>query len=302
MGALLEVALLLMVGRALASLRRLPRDTSASLGAWVLYAAWPAAVLQSAQLVRLEGALLGGAAWLWLLFGVAVVGVALAVVALGWRRPTAGAVLLTSGAGSTAGFALPFLEMYCGSDCVAAALVLSVIGSALAFAVLGVAASSVLAEGRVSVPAILRRICGFPPMLAMVAGVALPAGVLPDFVSAVLTDVAGTLTPVAVVGIGMHLKGLPARTQLVPVAAGLAFRLILAPALALGGLALAGEVAASIAPLIVLMAAMPPPISAVAVAREYSLDPELSAQMTGLGSALALMTVPLWGLALDYFL
>ena len=142
MNALLEVALFLALGRFLISIGRLPRDTSSALTSWVLYVAWPAAALQSAPLVRVDGALLGGVAWLWGLFAVALLAVTIAIMGFGLRRPTAGAVLLASGAGSTAGFALPFIERYCGADCVASAIVLSVLGGALAFSVLGVTATA----------------------------------------------------------------------------------------------------------------------------------------------------------------
>ena len=65
MTALLEVALFLGLGRLLVSVGRLSRDTPSALTSWVLYIAWPAAALQSAPSVRLDGALLGGVAWLW---------------------------------------------------------------------------------------------------------------------------------------------------------------------------------------------------------------------------------------------
>lgn len=300
MNALLEVALFLALGRVLAGVRRLPRDTSSALIGWVLYVAWPAAALQSAQSVRLDGPLLGGVACLWGLFAVAIVAVAIAIIGFGLRRPTAGAVLLASGAGSTAGFALPFIEQYCGAACVASAIVLSVLGGALAFSVLGVTASCVLSQGRVCLTVIARRIVTFPPLVGLGLGLILPATALPDFAPMAMHDLAATLAPIAIVSVGMYLRCLPERKRLAPIAAALSFKLVLAPAAVLLGVALIGPELQSFGKLLVLLAATPPLISAVAVAREYELEPELSAQTAAFGATLALVTLPLWGAALEY--
>jgi predicted permease len=280
----------------------MPRETSSSLMAWVLYVAWPAAALQSASQVRWSGALVGGAAWLWAMFALAAVGVAVAIALLGWRRSTAGAVLLASGAGSTAGFALPFIERYCGTACLAPAIVLSVLGGALVVGVLGVAASCVLSQGRVCPALVVRRILTFPPLVALAIGALIPVATLPMFAQMAVRDLAITLAPVSIVAIGMHLKLFPDRARLAPMAAALTYRLVLAPAVVLAGLLMIGPNVGVIGKLLVLLAAMPPLISAVAMAREYNLEPELSAQTGALGSSFALITVPLWGALLDYAL
>jgi predicted permease len=302
MSALLQVAVFLLLGRLLVSIRRMPRDTSSSLRAWVLYVAWPAAALQSASQVPWNGALVGGAVWLWAVFALAIIGVTIAIAFFKWSRSTAGAVLLASGAGSTAGFALPFIERFCGTACLAPAIVLSVLGGALVVGVLGVAASCVLSEGRVCVALIARRIVTFPPVIGLVLGALIPVAGLPMFTQMAVRDLADTLAPVSVVAIGMQVKWFPDRARIAPVTAALVFKLLLAPALVLLGLLLVGPEIGVTGKLLVLLAAMPPLISAVAIAREYDLEPELSAQTAALGSSLALITVPLWGLSLEYLL
>lgn len=299
MNALLEVALFLALGRLLASVGRLPRDTSAALIGWVLYVAWPAAALQSALSVRLDGVLLGGVAWLWGLFAVAIAAVAIAIMKFGLQRPTGGAVILASGAGSTAGFALPFIEQYCGHHCLAPAIVLSVLGGALAFSVLGVVASCVLSKGRVCAALVVRRVLTFPPLIGLVVGLVLPRAVFPQFAQIALHDLAATLAPIAIVAVGMHLRNLPARKRLAPIAAALGFRLVVAPAAVLIGITMLGPVIGSFGKMLVLMAAMPPLISSIALAREYELEAELTAEIAAFGASIALVTVPLWGLALN---
>ena len=45
---------------------------------------------------------------------------------------------------------------------------------------------------------------------------------------------------------------------------------------------------------------MPPLISSIALAREYQFEADLSAQIAAFGASIALVTVPLWGTALEY--
>ncbi|MGH6623547.1 MAG: AEC family transporter [Burkholderiaceae bacterium] len=300
MNALFEVALFLALGRSLASIGRLPHETPSALASWVLYAAWPAAAFQSALSVRVDAALLGGVAWLWGVFAVAIVAITIAIVAFGLRRPTAGAVLLASGAGSTAGFALPFIEQYCGTHCVAPAIVLSVLGGALSFCVLGVAASCILSQGRVCFAQVARRILTFPPMLGLVAGLVLPRDAIPQFVQMAAHDLAATLAPVAIVAMGMLLRGFPDRKRVLPIFAALSFKLVLAPAAILLGVASIGPELGTFGKLLVLLAAMPPLISSIALAREYELEADLSAQIAAFGASIALVTVPAWGAVLEY--
>ena len=123
---------------------------------------------------------------------MALIVVTIATLSFGLRRPTAGAVLLASGAGSTAGFALPFVDMYCGAHCMAPAIVLSVLGGALAFSVLGLAASCAFSQGRICIGMMVRRIVTFPPLVALVVGLAIPRSVFPQVALMAAHDLAAT--------------------------------------------------------------------------------------------------------------
>ena len=280
------------------TIRRLPPNTSSGLISWVLYVAWA-----GGSAAECAVSAVGRSAVEW---GGLAVGRLRACdcggrdrhLAFGLRRPTAGAVLLASGTGSIAGCALPCSGRYCGGHCVGPAIVLSVLGGALAFSVRGVAASCVLSQGRVRAGLIARRIITFPPLVALAIGLLLPRSVLPQFAQMAVHDLASTLAPVAIVAVGMHLRGVPERERFAPIFAALSFKLVLAPAAVLLGIALTGAELGSFGKLLVLLAAMPPLISAIAVAREYELEADLSAEIAAFGASAALVTVPLWGTTL----
>jgi predicted permease len=77
-------------------------------------------------------------------------------------------------------------------------------------------------------------------------------------------------------------------------AAGLSFKLLLAPLAMMAAFApLAGHDAATF-DLIVFEAAMAPMIGATIVAAEHKLNPPLVTLMAGLGIPLSFLTLPLW--------
>ena len=83
------------------------------------------------------------------------------------------------------------------------------------------------------------------------------------------------------------------RRHIAPLLAGLAGKLLLLPALALGLCALfglEGELRAAV----VLESAMPPMITGAALAAMAGLAPELGAALVGYGTVAAIATLPLW--------
>jgi predicted permease len=139
----------------------------------------------------------------------------------------------------------------------------------------------------------------FPPFLAAVLGLLLRPVPLPDAATFVLAGIGATLTPLALLSVGIQLgliasQGGVKRGMAGPIVAGLAFKLLLAPigiaALYLGALRARGETAG----ISVLEAAMAPMVTGAAIAREEGLEPELASLLIGVGIPLSLFTVPIW--------
>ena len=76
------------------------------------------------------------------------------------------------------------------------------------------------------------------------------------------------------------------------VAAGLSWKLVLAPAMT-WAFALLFDIAPGIASITILQAAMAPMITAAILAQQHDLEPELSGVTLGLGILLSFLTVPL---------
>jgi malate permease and related proteins len=257
---------------------------------FVVYVSLPALVLHVVPKLHWqpELALLAIVAWATLL--IAALTVAGLARAFSWPRPVLGALLVCVPLGNTSFLGAPLIAALRGDDALQYALIYDQLGSFLA---LSTYALFVLArfsgEGTPPFATMARRIATFPPFVALL--LALPLPPLPAELDAVLGRVGDTLSPLAMFAAGMRLRlRLPAeRSALV---SGLAVKMLLVPACAFlivrawGEPGLLGDVA-------VLEAAMPPMLSAAALASMAGLAPELCAALAGYGIVLAFALVPL---------
>jgi predicted permease len=138
-----------------------------------------------------------------------------------------------------------------------------------------------------------RRIVSFPPFLALVFGLTLMPETPPAWIASGLQHLADALLPLVVLAIGLSLKLRLPRNELKPLAMGLALKLAVMPLLALAVAPLLGlEGIARDA--VVLESAMPPMVTAAALAISHRLAPALAAALVGYGILLSLATLPLW--------
>jgi len=141
----------------------------------------------------------------------------------------------------------------------------------------------------------VRKIVTFPPFIAFLAALALNrAQISLGPWEPALRALSSTLTPAALLAVGLQLRIAALQTVRVPLAWGLAFRLGLSPLLVWGVyqgiLGLRGETLG----VMVLEAGMAPMITGAIVAASLGLNPALAGLMVSLGISASLVTVPLW--------
>jgi predicted permease len=136
-----------------------------------------------------------------------------------------------------------------------------------------------------------------PLLLSVAAGLILAGtGIrLPDVVASALAMVAGAVTPVVLILIGLFLgnarPGKPA--EWLPVLAFSAATLVLLPAGFYGGVLLLGGSPAAYSTSII-QAGMPLAITPFALAERYDLDREFIARSIVMSTALSLISLPFW--------
>lgn len=293
MSAILLLAVSLALGAAMARNPRLPAGVPTGINFWVLEVALPALVLESVPKLRFDPALALPVAAPWIVFLGALLLFPLLGRARGWSRGTVGALILTCGLGNTAFMGLAMIEALRGREALGAAVIADQLGSFLSLSVGGVIVAAVYSGERAHPAEIGRRLFSFAPFLALLAALVLRViGPLPEALDAVLLRIGQTLAPLALFSVGLQLRLRGVGDQLGKLAAGLGWKLLLAPLLcwllarALGARGLNVDVA-------VLQAAMAPMITAGILAETNDLDPPLANLVVGVGILLSLVSVPL---------
>jgi hypothetical protein len=287
---------MLVLGYLFQRLHALPESAAQTLNLVVLYVCLPAAVLRYAPRLHLEPALLGVIAVPWLLMLVTLVAVGTVSRWLKLRNGERAALLLTVALGNTSFLGYPLTRALIGEHALPYAVVYDQFGVFLILSTFGL---WVLARyggdenARPGPKEMLLRVMKFPPLWALVIGFTVMPAQPPTWIEGGLQRLSDALLPLAMLTIGLSVRLTLPREELKPLAAGLVLKLALMPALAMGLAPLLG-LHGDIARTSVLEAAMPPMITAGALAIAHDLAPRLAAAMVGYGVLLSLLTLPLW--------
>lgn len=291
---MLTVVLLLAVGVAFARVPGLPEGTGRALDLFVIWVALPALVVALLPELELSAATAVPVAVAWSVLVVAAAAVLGLSRMAGWDRRTTGTLLLVVPLGNTSFLGIPAVEALLGVGHVPYAIVYDQLGSFLALATYGaVVAGRYGAAATPSAEDTLRRVVSFPPFVALVVAAVLIATGVPEVVADLTGRVGATVTPLAMVAVGMRV-GLPRRdATLAPLATGLGLRLVALPA-AVYAVAVALDAGGVAWETSILEAGMPPMVTASVVAIDAGLDERLAANLVGVGVLAAVLTLPVW--------
>jgi predicted permease len=271
-------------------------DTAAdAINRFVVYVSLPALVLHAVPRLEWDSSLvvLVATPWATLLLGVLAIG--LVARAFHLERPVVGALLLCVPLGNTSFIGLPLLSALRGSDAMRYGLLYDQAGSFLILSTYGlVVLARYSGEAQPTAAMLFRRVLTFPPFVALVVALIVAALQLPvpEALDSVLSRIGDTLVPLAMFAVGMRLRLRPPAER-AALWSGLAIKMLLFPICtyavlrAIGVSGLPAEVA-------VLEAAMPPMLTAAALASVAGLAPELCAALAGYGIVIAFVLVPLW--------
>lgn len=285
---------MLALGLLFQRLRLFPENAAEVLNKVVLYVCLPASVLIYAPRLELGPQVLAVAAVPWLLLLATVVLVTGVTRTLKLRPDEHAVLLLCVALGNTSFLGYPLVRALLGEDALPYAVIYDQFG---AFLILSTFGLYVLAryggDANPTAAMIGRRIATFPPFLALVLGLTVMPEAPPAWIAGGLQRLADALLPLVVLAIGLGLKLALPRDELKPLAAGLVLKLAVMPALALG-IAWAFGMRGVMHDAVVLESAMPPMITAAALAISHRLAPGLAAAMVGYGILLSLATLPAW--------
>jgi hypothetical protein len=294
MGNIVLLFVCLVIGMLLRQSGRAPENAHLTINAFIIHVSLPALTLLQVHRIALQPDLAYSIAMPWLLFATGAGFFWLLSKALKFSGTTTGALMLSAGLANTSFVGLPMIETFYGRGDMAIGILIDQLGTYLVLSTLGIAVAAIYSSGANSAADIVKRVFTFPPFLALLLALALMRVEYPPWFVDVLRRLGDTLSPLALVSVGLQLRLNQLRGNTSPLALGLSFKLLLAPLvitiLYVGILRATGEVIR----VTLFEAAMGPQIGGAIVAIQHGLNPQLITLMVGIGITLSFLTLPLW--------
>jgi len=294
MNQLFLLAVSFLLGIALRRTRRLPETAPAVLNTFIIYVSLPALTLLYLHELHLSPSLLAPASMPWLHFGFGYLIILFLGKRMKWSRSTIGCLLLTAGLGNTSFVGLPMIEAYYGTDALGIGLIVDQAGSFMVLSTLGLIMATRYSSGELTVPAMIKRIVSFPPFICAVVALSTQGVDIPGELRSVLERLGQTLTPIALISVGMQLQLASLNDSRRTLSVGLILKLLVLPGVMLLVYALLFNIRDLVLHVTIFEAAMPPMITGGIIAMEYKLEPKLAALMVGVGIPVSFLTLAGW--------
>jgi hypothetical protein len=294
MSNIILLFLCMLIGIALRRYGRVPENAHVAINGFIINVSLPALTLLQIHGIKLQSSLAYAVAMPWLLFTIAVLFFLGVSRLLQFTPATTGGLILVAGLGNTSFVGLPMIETFYGTTGMPIGILIDQLGTYLVLSTLGIAVAALFSSGPAAGSGVLRRICTFPPFIALFASLILMPIDFPDWLIAVLRRLGDTLAPLALVSVGLQLRLDQLSGIRVPLSIGIAFKLLVGPALVM--LVYVGLLRASgnVVQITLFESAMGPMIGASIVAIQHGLNPPLITLLVGLGITASFLSLPLW--------
>lgn len=283
-----------LLGVLLRRLGRLPEETPSVLNGFVINISLPALTLLYVHELPLTRALAFPAAMAWILFGLGFLFFIVVGRAAGWPRTTIGGLILVGSLANTSFLGLPMIEAFYGIEHLGLGILIDQLGTYMVLSTFGILVAITYASGASSPGDVARKIATFPPFQALILALLLKPFDYPVGVDLVLAKLGATLAPLALVSVGYQLRLGELKGRVAALSTGLAFKLVMGPALIMGLFTGALGASGPTIQVTIFEAAMAPQIGASIVAMQHKLDPPLVTLMVGIGIPLSFLTLPVW--------
>ena len=302
MVSLLTLVVCLFIGLGLRHVKSIPENTPSTLGTLILYVPLPAVCLLSIPFLEWNSSLISLTLVTWIIFGVAFVFFNFLGQKFKWEKSLIGSLILTAGFCNSAFVGFPVIEALFGKEALKHAIFLDQSGSFLIVSSFGIWLALSYSSGHIRKRLLFKKILLCPPFVAFSLSLLLGAmgwraeGVIKE----ILEKLAGILTPMALISVGLQLKLDAIRSEWRYLSLGLIFKLILAPGLIFSLYLLFG-VQKYIFNIAVIEAGMAPMITSSILAMTHNLRPRLAGVMLGVGVPLSFLTLSFWYWLIDQF-
>ncbi|MCI5121008.1 MAG: hypothetical protein D3908_07445 [Candidatus Electrothrix sp. AUS4] len=194
--------------------------------------------------------------------------------------------------GNTAFLGIPMVEHFFGLEAVPYAVLYDQFGSFLILSSYGAFILAIYgSSARPSFAAVVRKVLTFPPFLTLLVALFLQKDALPAWWQPNLTLISQSMTPVVMVSLGIQMRLVLPKNEVLPLTLGLVLRLLLIPLIFIWGCQLF-QLSGRAVQVALLETAMPPMIMASVLASVAGLKPRLTSAMAAYGIGCAFFTLP----------
>jgi len=293
MEQILPFLLFLGAGMFFRQLPIFPADTDRSLNLYVIYIALPALIVLQIPPLTFSSRMLVTVIMPWTVLLFSALLVLLVCKLAHWPREITGALLMVVPLGNTSFLGIPMVEQFFGGPAVKYAILYDQLGSFLALSTYGTLILAIYGKSARTGPLqVLVKIITFPPFIALMAALFFPINDLPTIIKPVLTTASDSLVPVVLVAIGFQMRFLLPGHEIFPFVVGLLIRLLITPVLFILTCKLL-DLDGQAVQVSLFETAMPPMVTAGALASVAGLKPRLTSAMVGLGILFSFLTLPL---------
>ncbi len=273
-----------------------PENTYLALNNFIIYVSLPAITLLHVPELVASKALWMPVATAWIVFIVAILFFRILQKQLNFSNATLGCLILTCGLFNSSFIGFPVIKALYGESGLKIAIMVDQPGSFVVLSTLGVGIAAWLSSGKPDYKLIAQKIISFPPLWGFVIAFIMLLSGKHHYAEtkSILKIFANTMTPLALISVGMQLKFSMQHNILKELSIGLGYKLIIAPALLYFLFFLILKTNNLEAKVSVMEAAMAPMITGAILATKYNLNPKLATLMVGFGIPLSFITLLFW--------
>ncbi|MBT0810308.1 AEC family transporter [Litoribacter ruber] len=296
MSQIFLVFLYLATGMLLKWAAFLPEKTPKYLNGYIIYIVLPAVALLYLPGIEWKAELILPAFSAWWVFLISWALFSILGKSFHWQNSTTGCLIITAGLSNTSFLGFPIIEALYGSEGLKIAFLIDQPGSFLIVSSLAVVVAGIYGDRQLRKRDIGRKILMFPPFIFFFIGLSMSLAEITftGHAQEFLQLLGWTLSPVALLAVGMQVNLNVDELKEKKLWAGLAFSLLVAPLAVMGIIGPLLDFDGLIYQVMVMEAAMPSMITASIVAISYHLNPRLASLMVSLGILISAVTLTMW--------
>ncbi|MBE0447486.1 MAG: AEC family transporter [Actinobacteria bacterium] len=211
-------------------------------------------------------------------------------------RPTFGALIIAASLGNTGYLGFPLTLQIFGIENLVRAVFYDLFGTAIFMFTVGLFIADKYGEGRDRINKV-KEILTFPPLLGLVAALALKGFGLPEFMTDAIGFLAGATVPLIMLSIGLSLEVADMGRYKLEIGITGLIKLALAPLIALFGASAFSMTQVDMG-ITILEASMPTAMFSMIIGLKYGLDTDFLPAAIVATTMISLVTIPIWQYAL----